>query len=336
MPSDLTWRACLAEMLEALAAPPSASELILRTYGDVAAEWAETSAYGPTPFSSGVCPDGTPLELSVRIGVGGLAQIRFIAQPGDPCLPEGECTAFEVARALDFVRRWAGPVAAAQLSDALSIFPTTDDDSFTGNFRLWLGAAADASGAHIAKVYFNPWACTAEHQGALALYHWLEVAGCSTEGLRRLQPWLTSDVDCLPHIVGWNVAADGVTGVKLYLQGAFNGRTLRRLTEDPETGADGWTPWTRAGVPLRPQGEVHVAVVCRPGAAPVTRLNLFCPDWFRSDLDVLAALAAVHPGWPAHVWEVLALACRRSRRRGRIFNFAALDPDAATIYLKVG
>lgn len=333
MSTDSSWRACLAETLEALEAPPLAREPILRAYADIAAEWAKADAYAPPPFSSGVCPDGTPLELSIRVGTDGRTWVRFIAQPA---ALDGRHMAFEIARAHDFILHWAASKAAAQLKDALSIFPPYDDETFTGNFRLWLGAAADASGAYSAKVYFNPWACTAGHQGALALYHWLSVAGFTSEGLYHLRPWLDVEVGGLPHIVGWNLAARGVTSVKLYLQGRFDGWTLRRLTENSDIGADGWTPWTRAGVPLCPRGEVHVAVVCRPGADPVTRLNLYCPDWFRSDEDVLAAVGAVFPGWSERMGEIFAQACRRSRRRGRIFNFVSLDPDAATLYLKVG
>jgi len=323
--------------MEALKAEPSSADIILKIYDDVAAEWAETSPYGPPPLNSGVCPDGTPLEISVRISESGLDQIRFIAQPGEPGLAEGESLDFEVRRALDFVGRWAGSTGQEQLSEALSIFPTNDVDSFTGNFRLWLGAAADKSGAHVAKVYLNPWACSLDHQGALALYHWLKVAGYTTEGLRRMQPWLTSDIQFTPHILGWNLSDEGVTAVKLYLQGSLNSRMLSRLTDDPETGADAcWTPWNQSGVPIRPEGEVHVALVCLPEGDPVTRFNLFCPDWFRSDLDVLAAFAAIHPEWPEEIWETLAFVCKRSRRNGRIFNFASLDPDSVTLYLKVG
>ena len=336
MPAAPTWRACLAETLELLEVPPAASEPILRAYGDVAAEWAEAGAYDPPPFSSGICPDGTPLELSLRIGPGGLSQVRFIAQAADPGTPDNQSMAFEIARSLDFVRHWAGPAAEAQLDDALSIFSPIDAPAFTGNFRLWLGAAADTSGAYAAKVYFNPWACTAGHQGALALYLWLNVAGYTSEGLEGLRPWLVDDVGGLPHIVGWNLTARGVTAVKLYLQGIFGGATLRRMTADPETGADAWTQWTQAGVHLRPRGEVHVAVVCRPDVAPVTRLNLFCSDWFRSDEEVLAALGALFPGWSDRIRENLARTCRHSRRRGRVLNFVSLDPRAATIYLKIG
>lgn len=333
---NTSWQACLAETLEALEAPTSARARILRAYADIAAEWANTDAYAVPPFSSGVCPDGMPLELSIRIGTDGRIGVRFIAQPANPGTPDGRHMAFEIARAYDFVRHWAGAEAAAQLEDGLSIFPTSDDETFTGNFRLWLGAASDVSGAYSTKVYFNPWACTTGSQGALALYHLLSVAGFTSEGLYHLRPWLDVEVGGLPHIVGWNLTAQGVSAVKLYLQGKFNGRTLDRLTESSGTRPDGWTPWNHAGVASKQRGEVHVAVVCRQGVEPVTRLNLYCPDWFQSDKAVLAALGAAFPGWSERMGEILARTCRRSRRRGRIFNFVSLDPNAATIYLKVG
>ncbi len=330
-----TWSECLAQALKILAIPSTERDLLSRAYIDIAAEWAASSAYGPTPFPSGVCPDGAPLELSIRIGRQGQTSARFIAQPCDPSGSSEAENAWTAERTIDFVLRWAGPESAAKLQEALSIYPQSIDPSFTGNFRFWLGLASSASGKHISKVYFNPWACQAEYRGALVLHHLLNCAGIPTEGLHRMIPWL--EVDCIPHIVGWNIAGDQVASIKLYLQGMFDIHTLEHMkigSQQPDSNA--WAYWAQASAQMRPRGEVHVALVYRPDTAPVTRLNLFCPDWFRSDADVISALQAQFPECSTDVWTGIEQLVQQTQRSGRIINFASVDPEAATVYLRVG
>ena len=335
--ADPSWNDCLARSLDTLGVASAQRDLLVRAHADIAREWATMPAYGPMPFDSGVCSDGSPVEVSIRIGRQGQTDARFIAQPFDPGVPADLQAAWAADRTQAFASSWAGPEAAARVVEALRIYPREADPSFSGNFWIWLGLATDAAGQHAGKIYFNPWACGLESRGALALHHLLSCAGMSSDALRQMFPWLAPEIGGMPHIVGWNLVGDRITSVKLYLQGDFDTDTLERMTADPhQPSSNAWTPWIGAAVPMRPHGEVHVALVCRSDSAPVWRLSLLCSDWFRSDADALAALQSLFSQWSVDIWEGIGKLCRQTRRRGRVINFVTVDPEAVTVYLKVG
>ncbi len=326
MSSTPSFACAFGDTLSSLGVPVEAMRPMQAAFADIAMEWAEACVDGPAPFSSGICPDASPVEISLRERRDGRIDARFIAQPCEPSVPPDRRAAWSAGRARAFVRRWGGAAVDARLARALTVFPTEADPTFTGNFWLWLGLAADARGEHAAKVYFNPWACLPDFRGAYALHHLLTEAGFETTALSHVLPWMRPEVGGTPQIVGWNLQNDTITSVKLYLATRLDRRRLAELVPAA------WAPWARCTVPMRPEGEVDVALLCRGAAAPETRLNLFCPDWFRSDADVIAALRPVAPA----LSRALDAALARTRHPGRIVNFVALDPDSATAYVKVG
>lgn len=332
MPASRTYSAAFAHTVAAFGAPPAMAATLQGAFEDIAAEWAGHDPEVPPPFPSGVCPDGRPVEVSIRVRTDGRTHVRFIAQPAEPGLSEDRRAAWEADRARRFVTRWGGENTRAHLDAALSIYPDGPDPTFGGNFRLWLGLAADAGGGHGAKVYFNPWVSRPEYRGGLAIYHLLATSGLPGAGPEALLPWLQPEIGGTPHIVGWNLVDDRVTSVKLYVQAVLDARRLAVFAPDA------WAPWSVIGVNLRPRGEVHVALTHDGVHRPTPRLNLFCPDWFRSDAEVVEALGAASP----HIARALAgllpsadaLPDADSMRRR--FTFVALDPDAVTAYCRIG
>lgn len=325
-----TYAEAFDQTLETLEASEPMAAVLRRAFTEIATEWAQVDLRDPLPFSSGVCSDGSPLEMSLRVRTDGRRSLRFIAQPCDPERASEHRAPWEASRARSFLARWGGPESLEHLDAALALYPTGPDPTFTGNFRFWLGLAADEEGQPAAKLYFNPWACLPDSRGALAL-HVLSAAGNPPVPLERLLPWLRPDVGATPHIVGWNVVGDRIGPVKLYLQAVFGAHTLA------EVAPAAWTAWRRLRpeapvVSMRPRGEVHLALVQGPRGEDLTRLNLFCPDWFRSDEDVVEALRVRSPGAATVLSRLLETPCRVGRR----INFVALDPDSVTAYMKVG
>jgi hypothetical protein len=88
-------------------------------------------------------------------------------------------------------------------------------------------------------------------------------------------------------------------------------------------------------VPARSKGEVHVALVCKPGNDPVVRMNFFAPDWFHSDSETLAALDVLFQDWPRERFDGVRRMCERNHSPRRTINFLGVDEDSATVYLNV-
>jgi hypothetical protein len=331
--NEPSWKETFALLLTALQVSQTQKQLVLRAFTDIAAEWMNLPSDGPMPFQSGVCPDGSPLELSIQFNQNGSVQVRFIAQPGNPDLPVESQVDWSIGRVVDFVKQWGGVGTEGMIQEALSIYPVHNDPWFSGNFRYWLGLSTDTAGAHMAKVYFNPWACKSEFSGAYAIYHLLKSAGADTGVLQSMTRWVNPEIGATPHIVGFNLRENHISSVKLYLQAVWNRATLNRLVH--ETAMDPMQLQTQTEIRMRPRGEVHLAIVCRPGCAPSVRFNLYCPDWFDSDLDAIAMLPESLASASAGTLEGIRQLCRKNSLPGRRINFIGLDRDTATIYLKV-
>jgi hypothetical protein len=323
-----SWNKAFARMLTALNISPCQKQLILEAFADIAAEWMHLPS-GRMPFQSGVCPDGAPLEFSIQFSRNSTAGARFISQPGNPDLPLKAQVGWSADRVVEFLEKWGGPSANPISSEALSIYPIHQESQFSGNFWFWLGLATDTTGAHAAKVYFNPWACREELSGAYAIYHLLKSAGQDTCVLQNLNQWI--ETGATPHIVGFNLQDNRISSVKIYLQAVWDRTTLNRLADETTKTFLQQIP---AGIRMRPRGEVHLAIVCRSGHAPIVRFNLYCPDWFASDLDAISAL----PEWLADRTdrlEAIRRLCAADSLQPRRINFIGLDADTATIYMKV-
>ncbi len=328
-----TWNARFADTLKTLGVAEGQCDSLMRAHAEIAQEWGDLPVVDLPPFPSGVCPDGSPVEVSLQFQRRGQAQARFIAQPFDPKLPADQQAAWAAKRVLDFAGHWADAQSVSRLREALRIYPQDADPSFVGNFWFWLGLATNDSGAHAAKVYFNPWACKTEYRGGFALHHLLKCAGMDTGVLRILKEWVDPQIGAMPHIVGWNLVNDRVSSVKLYVQGSFDLRVLRQLDQGKDSFEPAWTKLFRCGIPMRPRGAVHLALVCRSESEPVSRLNFYCPDWFRSDDDALGALKALLSQWPTDTFDTVAQVCMHNVSPRRAINFIGVDEEVATVYL---
>jgi hypothetical protein len=77
-------------------------------------------------------------------------------------------------------------------------------------------------------------------------------------------------------------------------------------------------------------GEVHAALMWSRGTAePRFRASLYCPDWFASDADVLAAANAVTR------MEHRQQQSQQGIYRRRWFTFLGIDGDSVTLYSHV-
>lgn len=308
---------------------------LLAAFDQVANRWGHLSPQQGLPFDSGVCPDGSPVELSVQWNRDRQRQVRFIAQPADPSASASANLDHMRQCALQFLINRNNNAAHAQLSRMLELFPDGlgSDSVPAGNFFLWLGLAVAEDGREETKVYLNPWAALEDHQGAYLVYRALEEAQLGTAAL----PWISRVIDetgMIPLIVGLNFNSQGLKSTKIYFGRAdVDAEILKRmrLTWPGSTTDDAWGASFDRAISEATRGEVHIGLEYRSAdVPPALRFNLLCQDWFLNDAAVLSALdgelsqsalseaASLCSGW-------------QSQRR---FNFLGLDGRRATLYFK--
>ena len=312
----------------------SSTSTLLAAFNDVAGHWGHLPLGAGAPFPSGICPDGSPVELSIQWRRGDCRQVRFIAQPSNPNASPAADREYARECALRFLDKWSGAAARELLERVLFFFPTGREPIPAGNFFLWLGLAVAPDGRHTSKVYINPWAASDAHKGAYIIHKILEEAGIGHTALHWVARVL-NETSMMPLIVGLNFGSAGARSVKVYFgRRAVEATTLTRLlagwprnsTDDDLEG-----PLNFAVSGSR-RGEVHLGLEYQsPDAPPALRVNLFCPDWFQSDAAVLSTLGRLLPG---NSFGELATQCRGWRGQRRI-NFLGLDGHRATLYFKV-
>ena len=328
----VSWTRRFADRSASLAGDGAQAQLLCNAFGEVAHEWAEYDARAPSPLASGLAPDGSPVELSVRVAIGTReVHLRFIAQPGRPDVPLHSDTPFLRGRAIEFAGKWAGAAGAAAASAVLSLFPRDPPPIDRGNFYLWLGIDLRSGAAPLAKLYLNPWASLEEFQGVALLESVLRMSSMGS-ALPALERLLATRVSPLVHIIGLNLSSAGIESVKLYfVLSRARLADLARVTasfEDPQGGSDMTPTLFRTAPASRREGQVHGTLLWRRGRSePAFRASLYCAHWFSSDDDVLRAASAVVGA--RHTWAP-GRPCTQ-----RWFTFLAVDSAGLTLYSRV-
>ena len=306
---------------------------LLAAFDQVADRWGYLYPQKGLPFDSGVCPDGSPVELSLQWNRDQQRQVRFIAQPADPGALASANLDHMRSCALQFLSNRNNDVAREQLSRMLELFPDGSGPIPAGNFFLWLGLAVAEDGREETKVYLNPWAALEEYQGAYVIYRALEEAQLGPTAL----PWISRVIDetgMIPLIVGLNFNSQGLKSTKVYFgRRDVEAELLKRIRLSWPNGEtdDAWQASLETSITAAGRGEVHIGLEYRSaGVPPALRFNLLCQDWFLNDAAVLSALDGMLS--PSALSEAASL-CNGwgSQRR---FNFLGLDGRRATLYLK--
>jgi len=328
----LSWRSAFEQTVSPFLGSPTST--LLAAFDDVAGRWAHLPLKAGAPFPSGICPDGSPVELSIQWRRGDCRQVRFIAQPSDPDASPAADREYARECALHFLDKWSGAAAHELLKRVLFFFPTGRELTPAGNFFLWLGLAAAPDGRHTSKVYINPWAASDEHKGAYIIHKILEEAGIGHTALHWVARVL-NETAMMPLIVGLNFGSAGAHSVKVYFgkRAVEVGALTRLLASWPRNTADDDLEGPlNLAVSASQRGEVHLGLEYRsPDAPPALRVNLFCPDWFQSDAAVLSTLRRL---LPENSFEEIAAQNRGWRGQRRI-NFLGLDGSRATLYFKL-
>jgi hypothetical protein len=325
-----TWRSAFSHTVHKLVGATPAAQRLRQAFGVVARGWCECRIQDGPPIRSGVGPDGAPVELSVQWEAGRARRVRFIAQPGSMGASGLDALRAQVEAAREFVAGTAGPAATRYLDAVLPLFPYPDGPVPPGNFLLWLGLAVDPLGAQEVKLYVNPWATRPGYEGPLAIHHLLEHGGTGPGALRAVARMVDGPLPMRPHIFGSNLDGRGVRTLKVYF-------VRREVTRDElcHLVAEwcGLAELERCVESLPPRkGEVHTALEFWPGISgvqPTLRINLFCPEWFDSDLHAAEA-------GRVDARELLSILPRVDSRPGwRRFNFLGLDHRRCTFYFKL-
>ena len=322
-----SWAERVAKRATALCPDRLQVRALTRAFRFVAQEWADTDAEAGSPLSSGITSDGVPVELSVRQRPARSAvDLRFIAQPGHITVPLTRDRAFLRRRAVGFSSEYAGLAAASFVAALTDAFPV-DDNVEIGNFFLWLGLDLQGVERTVVKVYVNPWACKVEDRGMPFAETVVAMAGFGTV-VAAMQTLVMMQIPANLHIVGVNLDADGARSVKLYFPLPSTSRqTLLRLA-DAFPGSEGFSESLLriSQIGARSSGEVHAALVWgRNTTQPLFRASLYCPDWFASDADVLAAVSAINRF--DHQQPLPDAASNR-----RWFTFLGIDGDGTALY----
>ena len=326
-----SWRQAVEQTLALF--PGNSTSKLLAAFDDVADRWGFLSPQNGPPFSSGVCPDGSPVELSLQWNRDKPRQVRFIAQPSDPTASASANLDYMRDCALQFLLDWSNSTAHELLTRTLELFPDGRGPVPAGNFFLWLGLAITPDGQHEAKVYLNPWAALERYQGAYLVYQLLEEARLGSAAL----PWVSRVIDetgMIPLIVGLNFNSQGLKSTKLYFgRSDVDADDLMRMRSSwpGSPSDDAWEePLKRVTSKVR-RGEVHVGVEYRSSdIPPALRFNLLCQDWFLNDEAVLSVLES---SLSSSALNEAALLCRDWQGQRR-FNFLGLDGRRATLYFK--
>lgn len=326
-----SWREAV-ERTVALIPGNSTSKLLL-AFNDVADRWGSLSPQNGLPFASGVCPDGSPVELSIQWNRDGQRQVRFFAQPCDPTASPSANLDHMRNCALQFLLKWGNSAAHELLSRALQLFPDGRGPMPAGNFFLWLGLTTTPDGQHEPKVYLNPWAALEPYQGAYLIHQIFEEAGLGTAELRWISR-VIDETDMMPLIVGLNFDSHALKSTKLYFgRRDVDADLLLRMRRNwPGDATDNaWEEPLKRVTSGTPRGEVHIGLEYRSRyVPPALRFNLLCHDWFVDDEAVLSALEG---SLSSSALDEAKSLCRGWQKQRR-FNFLGLDGRRMTLYFK--
>lgn len=325
------WLNAVESTLLTLSGVPACSEDVSSAFSRIAREWAHSQP-GSCQFPSGITPDGAPVEASAQVSPTGRIQIRVIAQPNLPSSP-AQLLRFLRQRAVEYIGDRSGRVAATTANRLLDHYPNERGPIPSGNFFLWLGASLALDGsARLSKLYLNPWAALPHKQGALFFFHLLHEVDRAAQGIGWIKRIVSSPLQACPHIAGCDFDDSGIRSLKFYFAQT---RCSRQTLEAPDA------PWADpvfrcllSGAPQTVQaGEVHVALTFRRDSqATESKINLFCSDWFPSDVAVLEALKPLGVFDPLWERSESLLSGWRGQRR---FTFVSASSRQATLYCRV-
>ncbi len=323
-----SWASTVHAAFDALIGAPHLAALLSRTFDDIADGWGHYPSSGPLPFSSGVCPDGSPVEASIRFAHGRPREYRFIAQPWR--CADGQTNLRDIrSHALRFVEQHSTTEAREFLERTLSIYPDGTGRLPFGNFFLWLGRSGSESRSGI-KVYLNPWAASHHRDGFLAIDHVLRGTSFHEEAIAWVMRFCESTIR-LPHIIGMNFEPGGALSVKIYFTAHETRGSLIAMSDAWRTNGGEVADLSalfKSGC-FGSEGEVHSALTLAGGKTPSLRFNFLCADWFGSDQEVIEAVARTGGV------DIARELGRLAEVDGRQITFASWDTAAVTLYLRV-
>ncbi|MGQ9682240.1 MAG: tryptophan dimethylallyltransferase family protein [Anaerolineae bacterium] len=339
--ADLVYLQAVERCLTALAAPETelARADLMRHLAVAGEACLGTPVTSRPPFDSGIGPDGSPLELSVTLGVEGPAAVRFLVQPA----PNTQAGNIALRQRMAAFAHGLGCGESLPLMEAILDSLMDGQTSLRGNFMAWLGLQQKRSGPPSLKAYFNPWA-----SGRWSPVQWLFVAGNFvpglTEGLASLSEMFQHLPAAAPAILGLDADRRGLQDVKVYfVTHTSDPSMLDPLLERWGTSRQRRT-WSLAQAEpcwRAPCGsakvELDVAMRIRADEPVSIKVNLFCPQAFADDAAVLRAVARwAREGYalPTDLaWLSSALESTRVGLDRRI-NFVGLGEDKMDVYFR--
>lgn len=263
-------------------------------FREITREWSQYPWRGKYQFKSGICPDSSPIEMSLSFTENQDSLLRFLTQTYDPSLSRHHNLRLSRLRALNLAKVLVNDSTVRWFDLLLKDYTGWKEDP-KGNFFIWIGCEALKSQCLKLKIYINPW-FSLKYTGFPAIVRAFELCSIGREGLEIGR--ILQIIKCLPIIIGLDFDNSGLTCLKIY----FATRHMavaksEKLLEEYGTPKQNkvWN-WIQPALSLHSTNtenqEIHFAMKFTPHQLfPTVKVNMFCQHFFSSDLHVAETLS---------------------------------------------
>jgi len=270
---------------------PSTLSQIFR---EITREWSLLPWRGKYQFKSGICPDSSPIEMSLSFTENQESLLRFLTQTYDPSLPRHHNLRLARLRALNLVKALVNDSTFRWFDVFLKDYDGWKEAP-KGNFFIWIGCEALKAQSLKLKIYINPW-FSLKYSGFPAIVRAFELCSIGREGLEIGH--MLQIIKRLPIIIGLDFDKPGLTDLKIYFATRHEAvAKSEKLLEEYGTPKQKkvWD-WIKSVLSLQSTNtenqEIHFAMRFTPHQLfPTVKVNMFCQHFFSSDCHVVETLS---------------------------------------------